>query len=79
MKWVTDVTQEDYRKMPRARAAQPNSSFQVTLLIMGLLTTVIGVLPGYATIGIVAPSILFVSLGVILIVCGSMSSEAFEA
>jgi MFS family permease len=99
-------------------------AFLVTLLIMGLSTTVIGVLPGYATIGIVAPIILliirllqglalggeyggaavyvaehapdhrrgfytsfiqttatlglFVSLGVILVVRGSMSSDAFE-
>jgi len=100
-------------------------AFLVTLLIMGLSTTVIGVLPEYATIGIVAPIILliirllqglalggeyggaavyvaehspdnrhgfytsfiqttatlglFVSLGVILVVRGSMSSDAFEA
>jgi MFS family permease len=35
-------------------------TFLVTILIMGLATTVVGLLPGYATIGIAAPIILIV-------------------
>ena len=35
-------------------------AFMVTLTIMGLSTFLIGLLPGYATIGVVAPSILLV-------------------